>query len=332
MINAAGFTKEGNWYKGNLHSHTTVSDGMLTPEQDVKLFRDGGYSFLCISDHDVYGDWRSSFDTDDFILIPGIEYSAILYQKKGAPERLKIHHLHGILGTREMQAAATEGLFTHLQKVPPMKFYGSWNGAEVSQKMADMLCRHGCIVTYNHPIWSRVSEEEFIHTKGIAALEIFNYNTVNESDTGYDVTYWDRMLRLGYRVNAFASDDNHNEGHFDDALGGWICVKARTLTHEDIAAAFVAGNYYSSSGPEIRDWGICDGTVWIDCSPVNRINFVSGNIINDGSSVLAEKFTDGLTHGEARLKGHETYVRAECVDKYGRKAWTNPIYINWQAE
>ena len=57
-----------------------------------------------------------------------------------------------------------------------------------------------------------MTEEEFIYTEGISALEIFNFNTVQESNTGYDVTYWDRMLRMGRRINAFASDDNHNEG------------------------------------------------------------------------------------------------------------------------
>ncbi|MFQ9652829.1 MAG: hypothetical protein ACLRZZ_23900 [Enterocloster sp.] len=28
-------------------------------------------------------------------------------------------------------------------------------------------------------------------------------------------------------------------------------------------------------------------------------------------------------------KGHETYIRVEAVDKYGRTAWTNPIYLEW---
>ena len=46
------------WYKGNLHSHTTNSDGVWTPEQSAKNYRDAGYSFLCFSDHDLYTDYR----------------------------------------------------------------------------------------------------------------------------------------------------------------------------------------------------------------------------------------------------------------------------------
>ena len=73
-----------------------------------------------------------------------------------------------------------------------------------------------------------------------------------------------------------------------------------------------------------------DGKAWIDTSEVNHINFVAGNIINDGTTVLGKRFEDSLTHGEYTLKGHETYVRAEAVDKYGRTAWTNPIYLDWE--
>ena len=67
----------------------------------------------------------------------------------------------------------------------------------------------------------------------------------------------------------------------------------------------------------------------IDTSAVNHVNFVCGNIINDGITVLGERFKDTLSHAKYQLKGHETYVRVEAVDRYGRTAWTNPIYLEW---
>ncbi len=327
MNNHKGFTGEGQWYKGNLHSHSTVSDGMLTPEEVVALYQKNGYHFLSLSEHDIYSDYRDVFNTDDFIILPSVEYTGVLFRDIGTNERYKIHHMHGILGTKAMQEAATEGLYAHMQYIPPLKFFKSWNGAEVAQKMEEMLAAHGCVVTYNHPIWSRVAEADFLDTQGVSMVEIFNYNTVQESNTGYDVTYWDQMLRRGQRINAFASDDNHNEGLFEDSLGGWICVQAPALTHEDLITAILAGNYYSSAGPEILDWGICDGVAYVKCSAVNKINFVAGNIINDGVSILAKPRTDTLCGGHYPLKGHETYVRAEVTDRYGRTAWTNPIYL-----
>ena len=329
MKSYKGFTGEGQWYKGNLHSHTTVSDGMLRPEESVALYQKNGYNFLSLSEHDIYTDYGDTYNTDSFILLPSVEYSAMLYRDIGTGERYKVHHMHGLLGTKAMQEAAPEGLFHHLQYVPPMKFFRTWDGAQAAQAMADMLAAHGCVVTYNHPIWSRVEGSEFMETQGPCMLEVFNYNTVQESNTGYDVTYWDQMLRKGRRMNGFASDDNHNEGLFEDSCGGWICVQAPALTHEDIITAILAGNYYSSAGPEIFDWGVKDGAAYVKCSPVNKVNFVAGNIVNDGISLLGKPCADTLNGGTCALKGHETYVRAEVTDKYGRTAWTNPLYLEW---
>ena len=44
------FTVRGNWYKANLHTHTTVSDGALSPAERVEQYREAGYSVLAITD------------------------------------------------------------------------------------------------------------------------------------------------------------------------------------------------------------------------------------------------------------------------------------------
>ncbi len=165
--------------------------------------------------------------------------------------------------------------------------------------------------TYNHPIWSRVRESEFIYTKGIWALEIFNYDTVNESATGYDETYWDVMLREGIPMLGFASDDNHNEGLFDDSCGGYIVVKADRLDREEILKNMLAGNYYSSAGPEIYDWGIRDGIAYVDCSDVFRIDFIAGNDVNDGTSHVCKDYEETIRYGEYVLKGHDYHMHTE---------------------
>ena len=324
-----GFKHLKNWYKGNLHSHTTNSDGLLTPKESVELFKSHGYHFLCLSEHDCYTDYRNEFDSEDFIILPGLEASAVLFENRDFPNRLKVHHIHGILGTKAMQEKAAENgkLFKHMERKEPLRYYGTWNGAEAAQRLADELREKGCITTYNHPIWSRVRESEFIDTKGLWALEIFNYDTVNESGTGFDTTYWDIMLREGKRILGFASDDNHNEGLFDDSCGGFIVVNADALTHEDIVENMICGNYYSSSGPEIYDWGIRDGRVYVDCSPVYRIDFIAGNFVNDGRSMVCGSKEETVSEAFYDLKGHETYVRVECTDRDGKTAWSNPIYL-----
>ena len=45
------YTDEGNWYKGNIHCHTTNSDGVLSPYQLIVEYANKGYDFLAITDH-----------------------------------------------------------------------------------------------------------------------------------------------------------------------------------------------------------------------------------------------------------------------------------------
>ena len=45
------FSAPGTWFKGNLHTHTTVSDGSRTPETTAQAYREAGYDFLALSDH-----------------------------------------------------------------------------------------------------------------------------------------------------------------------------------------------------------------------------------------------------------------------------------------
>lgn len=110
--------------------------------------------------------------------------------------------------------------------------------------MQNDLREHGFITTYNHPIWSRVTEEDFIYLEGISALEIYNYGAMEESGTGVDTVHWDIMLRNGKKICAFASDDNHNDGIIEDSFGGYIVVNAEKLEHDAIIQAIIDGNYY----------------------------------------------------------------------------------------
>lgn len=50
------------WYRGQLHDHTYWSDGRAFPEQVVDAYKQRGYQFMCISDHNTFaekaGEWR----------------------------------------------------------------------------------------------------------------------------------------------------------------------------------------------------------------------------------------------------------------------------------
>ena len=72
-----------NWYKGNIHTHTTESDGDDSPENVVRWFRRHGYDFLVLSDHNhltlfEYGRGKRRFRRP--LMIPGEEVSVNIHQ------------------------------------------------------------------------------------------------------------------------------------------------------------------------------------------------------------------------------------------------------------
>ena len=50
------FDTNKRWYKANFHAHSTRSDGLLTPEQMIKCYKEQGYSILTLSEHEKYTD------------------------------------------------------------------------------------------------------------------------------------------------------------------------------------------------------------------------------------------------------------------------------------
>ena len=71
--------KEGNFYKANLHCHSTCSDGKLTVEELKEIYKSNGYSVLAYSDHNVLVD-HSDLDDESFLAFTSCEYDV---NKKG---------------------------------------------------------------------------------------------------------------------------------------------------------------------------------------------------------------------------------------------------------
>ncbi|MFQ9032820.1 MAG: PHP domain-containing protein, partial [Waltera sp.] len=299
------FPEHTNRYRGNLHSHSTNSDGCLTPTEMVSLYKKNGYSFLCLSEHDYYTDLRSEFDTDGFILLPGLEASVKLCDAEG--HQVKTHHIHGILGNRQMQEQAAAGYsrpenvlrFLSILRIPgPVSKLPKTGSISFVPKAALLPITIRCI---------RVDPEEVCSLQGLWAMEIYNHGSELGFGEGHTTFFWERMLKQGNFVSAFASDDNHNPPEYFDSFGGYVCVCSESLDHESIVNHLLAGDYYSSQGPEICQWGIRENHVFVECSPCSRICFVTDGPTYNSRMHLMQ--ATPLTHAEHPLNGTESYVR-----------------------
>jgi hypothetical protein len=309
------------FFKGNLHCHSTISDGKKPREELIEDYHRRGYHFLCISDHDIYVD-SPELNRRDFILLPGFECSA---DQVYGGKCVKTHHVNALAGTKKMIAGAALPVFKQNEKVPPRDF----RNAEAAVEIGDYFNRRGLFCIYNHPCWSMVSPEDLGTLKGYTAIEIYNHGCEVEQRTGGSPVFWDILLRGGNNIFAVATDDNHNkypdDSVYSDSYGGWIQVNAAELTREDIVSAILAGRYYSSSGPVIKNYGVRGEEIFVECSPVKEINFVT-DTIGRGECRRSEDRRDSLTAAAFPLLGTEKYIRIEAVDQYGRTAWTNPLF------
>ena len=70
---STSYSDSQTWYKGNLHTHTTFSDGTRDIEEVIADYDDRGYDFLGISDHDHYTDTSVYENKTRMVLIDAVE-------------------------------------------------------------------------------------------------------------------------------------------------------------------------------------------------------------------------------------------------------------------
>lgn len=306
------FAGPGSFFRGNLHTHSTLSDGQKTPEQIVELYKRAGFHFLSLTDHRVYND-HSALSTPDFLLVPGFEMDIFNDEKR------QDNHIVCILADKDKP-----GLPFGTRRTDPGSWRDGmpWGGPPQVQAFIDEMNEKGFLCFWAHPVWSRNELCDFIDYTGLFGVELFNTGCHIENATGYggDI-YWDSALRRGKPWRGFAVDDAHF--HQRDYCQGWITVKAEALTWDVILSSIRAGRFYASVGPEISDFGIRDGVAFLDCPRAREIHFVGWHARGKSFVSFDE---EGLTHAEFPLEGQD-FIRAEVVDFAGRRAWTNPLFL-----
>ena len=302
------FPSGGIWCKGNLHTHTTNSDGKLSPEDVIAEYKRLGHDFISLTDHRKYI-YNKHLQSEDFIVIPGFEVDI---------NPLGKNMCHHIVAVRSKISG---------KNYPDGYIFSSpeYKSAETMQQAIDELNAHDNFAFYCHPVWSRLAPDDFqdvIKMNGLIGMEIFNTGCHLENNTGLSPSHTDAALRRGKMRYIFATDDCHHNQN--DRGKGYIVVKADEKSEEGIVDAIIKGRFYSSRGPEIYDFGIKNNEVYIKCSDVREIHFVAYERL--GCSFVGE--TGELRNSASCAVNTDwTYVRAEIIDNNGYQAWTNPIYF-----
>jgi len=295
------FGQPGEFYKGNLHTHSTNSDGTHPPEDVIAFYRDARYDFLALSDHfmECYG-WKVS----DTRSLRSEDFTTLIAAELHAPR-------------------TNVGELWHIKAVGlPVDFEPAING-ETGPELAARAADTGAFIGIVHPSWYGLTTEDARQIFCAHAIEIYNHGSAVEVDRGSDWPFCDLLLNDGWRLHGYASDDAHKLTH--DCLGGWVHVKARSLDPDHLLESLKQGRYYSSQGPEIFDIAVDveAAEVRIECSPATVIAITGRGARSQNT--LGNELTEAVL---PLGRFTESYFRVTVMDDRGLKAWSNPIWLD----
>jgi hypothetical protein len=303
----AAQTPSPRWYRGNMHTHTINSDGDSPTADVVAWYKRNGYQFLVITDHNTFTD-PAPFDTnptDSFLLIGGEEIT-----------NDKVVHVNAI----------------GISKAIPKQAGDSVTG--LLQASIDAVRQQGGIPLINHPnfIWA-FTAAEMKPLKHVGLLEIASghplVNTAGDGRVPAAEQMWDELLTGGMRIFGAAVDDSHNfreEFTIDRANPGraWVAVRAGALTRDAIVAALNAGDFYASTGVQIRDIRREGDALVVELPPPGQHYRYRVVFIGAGGKVLATSYDNLARYA---LTGAEGYVRARVESSGSQRAWTQPLFV-----
>lgn len=288
--------QQGNtWYKGNLHTHTTRSDGRCTPEALVELYHRNGYDFIAMTDH--WNPSKNETAPNGLLLMAGCEYNFGTEPVEG------VFH---IVGIGMAQTPAIERNIALSQAQPAI----------------DAIHRNGGVAILAHPAWSLNTEAQIRSLHGLDGVEIYNTTSgVPWNCRPYSGEVVDQLAARDCFIPCMAADDAH---HYDgDECRSYIMVRAEALTHDAIRKSLLRGDFYATQGPNFA-WSIADGVLTIHTTPVEQVVFFD-NLLWNGHRVMRGC---GMTEIRYSIPKDERFLRLELTDAAGCTAWSSAIPVN----
>ena len=288
------FDPDKKFYKGNLHVHTTVSDGRKAPEEVMALYQENGYDFLALTDH-----WKVSPTQQykNMLVLSGMEID-YTFEKQV---------LHVVCILRDA------GILEKLNRENRLPY----------QEAIDLVNSLGGAAIVAHPAWSLNTYDFLLGIEGACAAEVYNtvsgapWNGTRADSSGIldVVSTWGKYYPL------VASDDAHF--YTGDQCTSFTMVQADSLTPEGIISALKRGSFYASQGPRFLDVEIDEEKLTVRTTPVERVTFSSNLFYSADRSTMRKGITE-ISYPLKKERG-EHFVRCEIEDQWGRKAWLSPI-------
>lgn len=302
------FEMPGSFWRGNLHTHSDHSDGVLPPEEVCCRYKAEGYDFIALTDHFV---GRFDYPITDTTPFRDTDFTTILGAElhSGAMENGELWHI---------LAVGLPADFAPSNTPDPLPIHDQETGPELAQRARDA----GAFVAVAHPEWSGLTTADARSIDAAHAVEIYNHGCAVECDRAHGFYTLDQLLTEGRKLTLCATDDAHFAA--PDHFGGWVMVKAENLSPDALLAALKAGHFYSSTGPELRNitWG--NDEVVVESSAVSTV------IVQGKGAATAAVHGASMTRTAVPLRRFAgcDWLRVTIMDAAGQRAWGNPFWRN----
>ncbi len=286
-----------------------MSDGDSSPETVARWYKEHGYVFLVLSDHNVFTDPAnlSALQDSSFLLIPGEEVTAKFRDQPVHVNALNVPHV-----------IAPQSASTLVGTI---------------QKNVDTIRAAGATPHINHPNfrWA-ISQRELLQVRNDKLLEIFNghpqvHNLGGGGWPGMEQV-WDHLLTAGKRVYGIAVDDAHHfQGEYaaerSNPGRGWVVVQTHALEAKAIVESLEAGLFYASTGVVLQELLVTSQRITVQILPAGDFKYRT-DFIGAHGAIL---HSSGNNPAIFELRAREKYVRAKVTDSAGRAAWVQPVFV-----
>lgn len=309
--------REGTFYKANLHCHSVISDGKKTIEELKDMYQKHGYSVLAYTDHRRYRDHRNLSD-ETFLALAGYE-ADVDWETEDYNHYATTHICLYDTDPDQHREEKTKSPMPQGRDTAALNAF--------AKEMGEL----GFLLCYNHPYWSLQTYEDYKGLRGFFAMEIYNHGCELDGLYGYHAQAYDEMLRTGNRLACVASDDNHNcfpeEDPMCDCFGGFTMIKAKELSYPAIIDALRRGDFYASTGPEIKEFYLEGNQIVVKTSPVCKIYVKgSGRLSYQKLSRENEFLTEAVF--ELDPNRNDRFLRVSIQDERGRHADSRAYFLD----
>ena len=300
------FQVGGKFWRGNLHTHSNRSDGLLDPSEVCRRYQAEGYDFLALTDHFV-----GLFDYPITDTLP--------YRNNGFTTILGAELHSGAMQNGELWHVLAVGLPSDFARSNSPHFLPI-EDQETAQEIAKRARDAGAFVAIAHPQWSGMTLADARTIGSAHAVEIYNHGCAVACDRPDGTAILDLLLTEGRQLTAIATDDAHFTE--PDHFGGWVMVKAKENSPDALLQALKNGHFYSSEGPELHHIELDKNQIFISSSAISTVIIQA-----KGSATLALR---GASMTQAKIKlgrvSQSDWLRVTVKDAAGRRAWSNPIW------